>query len=96
MKVLIVLFICASLVDASLTIVGLHLGWHEEGNALINAMIEFSGSITVGVIFTKLLLCTISIGGLHYLYTTKYKYVSMLILVAATVLTMSAGLLWLT
>lgn len=95
MRVLIVLFICASLVDASLTIVGLHLGWHEEGNAIINAMIAFSGSITVGVIFTKLLLCTLSIGGLYYLYHTKYKYASIFILASATILTLTAGLLWL-
>ena len=93
-KVLILMFLCASIIDASLTIVGLHLNWHEEGNAIIAYMIELTGSITAGVLIIKASINLLVILALPVMYA-KHRWLSTFIILLFTFLTMSAGLLWL-
>ena len=94
MKKLIVIFIIATLIDAIMTIIGLHLGWHEEGSVIISKMITLTGSITWGVILPKVVLSCLVLSCINVVYK-KRKGIAIIITIVAGILQTTAGLLWL-
>ena len=94
MKKLIVLFVIATLIDATMTIIGLHLGWHEEGNVLIAKMITITHSITWGVILTKVVLSYLVLSIMNIVYKER-QLLATIIMITASITFTTAGLLWL-
>lgn len=93
-KWLILMFVFASFIDASLTIVGLVYGWHGEANVLVNLMISISGSVVEGVILHKCIWIVVVCTCITILHDTNNKLVTCVI-IASSIMTSIAGLLWL-
>jgi len=94
MKKLLALFIVATVIDATLTLVGLHLGWSTESNELINIAIRLTHCNIIGVILVKVMSITLCITLIISMYNKRRLLVSIGI-VMCSIITMIAGLSWL-